>query len=44
VKDKTLETKGFAKEKAFEIIRATKEKLGSTLQPLRIRHMKQQNL
>jgi gas vesicle protein len=32
LKDKTLETKGSGKEKAFEITIAAKERLGSTLQ------------
>jgi hypothetical protein len=31
MKDKTLETEGSAKEKAFETIEAAKERLGSTL-------------
>jgi hypothetical protein len=44
MKDKTLEIEGFIKEKAFETIEATKEKLGSTLQTLRIKHIRQQNL
>ncbi len=35
-----METKGFAKEKAFETTKASKERLGSTLQTLKIKHEK----
>jgi hypothetical protein len=31
---------GFTKKKAFKIIGATKERFGSTLQRLRMRHMR----
>jgi hypothetical protein len=44
MKDKTLETKGSTKEKAFQTIGASKERFGFTLQTLRMRHMRQQNL
>jgi len=41
MKDKTLETKGSIEDKAFKIVGATKERLGFTLQTLRIKHMRQ---
>jgi hypothetical protein len=44
VKDKTLEIEGSTKEKASKTTIATKEMLGSTLQTIRIKHIRQQNL
>jgi hypothetical protein len=44
MKDKTLEIEGFAKEKASKTTGVTKERLGFTLQTLRIKHIRQQNL
>jgi hypothetical protein len=38
MKDKTLEIEGSIKEKASETIGTTKERLGSTLQTLWIKH------
>jgi hypothetical protein len=40
MKDKTLELERSTKEKAFETIGVAKEKLGLTLQTLRIRHIR----